>query len=164
MEEGQEPVNLTGGPLAYKYQFQEMFFHWGEKVRMWYWFLFRYILLSFLLEVHENNDFNRVVRRGKVRMWHCFDHKKRFHLLKVHEKIDFNRVVTAQNTQLRIMLSQQNCRYHYQQRHEYHICFCCSCIDFFGNFLRWEQDKHSTKITGDNTAYTLHMFCMRKLK
>ena len=34
MEEGQEPVNLTGGPLAYKYQFQEMFFHWGEKVNM----------------------------------------------------------------------------------------------------------------------------------
>ena len=32
VEEGQEPVNLTGGPLAYKYQFQEMFFHWGEKV------------------------------------------------------------------------------------------------------------------------------------
>jgi hypothetical protein len=28
----QEPLNLTGGPLAYKYQFQEMFFHWGEKV------------------------------------------------------------------------------------------------------------------------------------
>ena len=36
VEEGQEPVNLTGGPLAYKYQFQEMFFHWGEKVRMWH--------------------------------------------------------------------------------------------------------------------------------
>ena len=34
VEEGQEPVNLTGGPLAYKYQFQEMFFHWGEKVNM----------------------------------------------------------------------------------------------------------------------------------
>lgn len=31
VEEGQEPVNITGGPLAYKYQFQEMFFHWGEK-------------------------------------------------------------------------------------------------------------------------------------
>jgi len=31
VEEGQEPVNLTGGPLAYKYQFQEMFFHWGQK-------------------------------------------------------------------------------------------------------------------------------------
>jgi len=25
------PVNITGGPLAYKYQFQEMIFHWGEK-------------------------------------------------------------------------------------------------------------------------------------
>ena len=34
VEEGQEPVNLTGGPLAYKYQFQEMFFHWGQKVLM----------------------------------------------------------------------------------------------------------------------------------
>lgn len=31
VEDGQEPVNLTGGPLAYKYQFQEIFFHWGVK-------------------------------------------------------------------------------------------------------------------------------------
>lgn len=29
MEQGQIPVNITGGPLAYKYQFQEMFFHFG---------------------------------------------------------------------------------------------------------------------------------------
>jgi len=30
VEEGQVPVNITGGPLAYKYQFQQMFFHWGS--------------------------------------------------------------------------------------------------------------------------------------
>ena len=29
VEEGQVPVNITGGPLAYKYQFQQLFFHWG---------------------------------------------------------------------------------------------------------------------------------------
>merc|ERR1719273_628701 len=29
MDEGQIPVNMTGGPLAYKYQFQEMYFHFG---------------------------------------------------------------------------------------------------------------------------------------
>ena len=29
VEDGQVAVNITGGPLAYKYQFQQMFFHWG---------------------------------------------------------------------------------------------------------------------------------------
>jgi len=29
--EGEIAVNITGGPLAYKYTFQEMIFHWGEK-------------------------------------------------------------------------------------------------------------------------------------
>jgi len=29
--EGEIPVNITGGPLAYMYQFQEIIFHWGEK-------------------------------------------------------------------------------------------------------------------------------------
>jgi len=28
---GDTPVNITGGPLLYKYQVQEVFFHWGEK-------------------------------------------------------------------------------------------------------------------------------------
>jgi len=30
VEEGQLAINISEGPLAYKYQFQEMYFHWGE--------------------------------------------------------------------------------------------------------------------------------------
>ncbi|XP_023322037.1 putative carbonic anhydrase-like protein 1 [Eurytemora carolleeae] len=33
VEDGQLAINITGGPLAYKYQFQEMYFHWGEPGR-----------------------------------------------------------------------------------------------------------------------------------
>jgi len=33
VEDGQIGINITGGPLAYQYQFQEMHFHWGEKDR-----------------------------------------------------------------------------------------------------------------------------------
>ena len=29
--DGEAPVNITGGPLAYGYQFQEMRFHWGRR-------------------------------------------------------------------------------------------------------------------------------------
>ena len=29
VDDGQVPVNITGGPLAYKYQFQQVLFHWG---------------------------------------------------------------------------------------------------------------------------------------
>ena len=55
VEEGQEPVNLTGGPLAYKYQFQEMFFHWGQKV----------VIMMFVVIVIMMLFMSKVVRRIK---------------------------------------------------------------------------------------------------
>jgi len=30
IDDGQLAINITGGPLAYKYQFQEIYFHWGD--------------------------------------------------------------------------------------------------------------------------------------
>ena len=59
VEEGQEPVNLTGGPLAYKYQFQEMFFHWGEKVVIMIMMVMMVLLASLMVMVIMNLTFNQ---------------------------------------------------------------------------------------------------------
>ena len=78
-------MNLTGGPLAYKYQFQEMFFHWGEKVVIMI-MMVMIIMLALLMVM--------------VMM-----------IIIVFTEEEIPRVVMVPNTQLLTMLSLQSCRF-----------------------------------------------------
>lgn len=103
VEEGQEPVNLTGGPLAYKYQFQEMFFHWGEKVVIMMVMLMLMLMLMLIIMFFFAGDI--IVTSSSQKSSYSSM------LITVFTEEKILRVVMVQNTQLLIMLSLQSCRF-----------------------------------------------------